>query len=95
MALELINTLTEISTRNLPWGKRQTIYVTLISDLTIKKTWEPSHHTNLQASMACYRIFYVFKMKITTILYYQFPLLNNFVLGRYSTDFIYDHKRLV
>jgi hypothetical protein len=58
MALESIQPLTEMSTRNLPRGRgrpaREAHNLTAIWGSIIYKLWEPWRLTNLWASTVCY-----------------------------------------
>jgi hypothetical protein len=59
MALGSTQPLTEISTRNFPWGKgrsaRKADNLTAVCESIVWKMWEPRCLTNLLASTACYR----------------------------------------
>jgi hypothetical protein len=58
MALGSTQPLTEMSTRNLPWGKGRTgrgADLTGICELIVWKMWDPRLLTTLWAFMACYR----------------------------------------
>jgi hypothetical protein len=59
MALGSTQTLTEMSTRNLPEGKgrqtRNADNLTAICEPIVQKMWEPRRVTTLWASTACYR----------------------------------------
>jgi hypothetical protein len=59
MALGSTQPITEMSTRNLPGGKkrpaRRADNLTAIYKPIVSKMWEPRHLTNLFASTACYR----------------------------------------
>jgi hypothetical protein len=59
MALGSTQSLTEMSTRNLPGGKglpaRKAENLTTICELIIWNMWEPRHLTTIWASTACYR----------------------------------------
>jgi hypothetical protein len=58
MALGSTQSLTEISTRNLPCGKwrpaRKADKLTAICELTVSKMWEPRCVTTLWVSKGCY-----------------------------------------
>jgi hypothetical protein len=57
MALRSTQPLTEMSTRNLPWGKgrpARNTDLTAICVLIVWKMWEPRRLTTLRASTACY-----------------------------------------
>jgi hypothetical protein len=58
MALGSTQSLTEISTRNLPGGKwrlARKADLTAICEQIVYKMWEPQRLTTLWASTACYR----------------------------------------
>jgi hypothetical protein len=56
MALGSTQPLTEMSTKNLPGGKRPPA----ICEPIVYKMWEPQHLTTLWAFMACYRDSFIF-----------------------------------
>jgi hypothetical protein len=64
MALGLTQSLTEMSTRNLPGGKgllaRGADNLTAISESIVSKIWEPRRLTTLCAFTACYRDSFTF-----------------------------------
>jgi hypothetical protein len=64
MALGTTQPLTEMSTRNLPWGKVPSACkadnLTAICEPILEKMWEPRRLTTLLASMACYRDSFTF-----------------------------------
>jgi hypothetical protein len=72
MVLGSTQSLTEMSTRNLPGGKgrpvRKADNLTANCEPTVYKMWEPQRLTTLWASTACYRDSSTFTMK-TTVLY--------------------------
>jgi hypothetical protein len=57
--LGLTQTLTQISTSNLPgdkvWPARKTDNLTAIGEVIVQRTWKPRRLTTLWASMACHR----------------------------------------
>jgi hypothetical protein len=59
MALGSTQSLTEMSTKNLPGGKAEPAggadNLTAICEPTVYKMWEPRRLTTLWAFMACYR----------------------------------------
>jgi hypothetical protein len=59
MALGSTQSLTEMSTRNLPGGKGRPAFkadnLTAIREPIVQKMWEPRRLTTLWASLACYR----------------------------------------
>jgi hypothetical protein len=59
MVLGSTQLLTEMSSRNLPGGKEQSVRkavnLTAICEPIVYKMWEPLRFTTLRASMACYR----------------------------------------
>jgi hypothetical protein len=63
MALGLTQLLTEMSTKNLPWGKQHPAHKAdnlTICKLTVSKMRQPQHPTNLWAAMAYYRNSFTF-----------------------------------
>jgi hypothetical protein len=63
MALGSTLPLTEMSTRNLPGGKKRQAGkadLTNIYETICRKMWEPPRLTNLWASTACYRDSFTF-----------------------------------
>jgi hypothetical protein len=64
MALGSNQPLTEMSTRNLPGGKGRPVCkadgLTVISEPTVQKMWEPQTLITLQASVACYKDSFTF-----------------------------------
>jgi hypothetical protein len=64
MALESIQPLTEMSTRNVPGDKgrlaRKADNLTAICEPTVWKMWEPRHLETLWACMVCYRDSFTF-----------------------------------
>jgi hypothetical protein len=64
LALGSTHPLTEMSTRNLPWGKgwpaHKTDNLTAIGEPTVQKMWDPQCLTTLRASMACYKDTFTF-----------------------------------
>jgi hypothetical protein len=59
MALGSAQPLTELSTRNLPGGKRRSMHkadnLTAICELIVYRIWEPQRLTTRWASTACHR----------------------------------------
>jgi hypothetical protein len=68
MALASTQPLTEMSTRNLPGGKRRSKRkadnLTAICEPIFEKMWEPRRLTTLWASTACYRDSFTFRVNI-------------------------------
>jgi hypothetical protein len=64
MALESTQSLTEMSTRNLPWDNGQPACkadnLTATCESNVQKMWEPRRLTALWASTACYRDSFTF-----------------------------------
>jgi hypothetical protein len=64
MGLRSTQPLTEMSTRNLPGGKRRPVReadnLTAICEPIVQKMWEPRRLTTLWAFMVCYRDSFTF-----------------------------------
>jgi hypothetical protein len=70
MALRSTKPLTEMSTRNLPWGKGRPAHMadhlTAICEPIVQKMWEPRRLTTLWASTACYRDSFTFIISVAS-----------------------------
>jgi hypothetical protein len=64
MALGSTQSLTEMSIRNIPGGKRRPAHkadsLTAIYEPIVYKMWDPQHLTTVWASTACYRDTFLF-----------------------------------
>jgi hypothetical protein len=88
MALGSTQPLTEMSTRNLPGGKRQPAceaYLTALCDTVVWKMWKPRRLTILWASTACYRDsfnFYLYLRELYALMLIEAtPYLKRLVAG--------------
>jgi hypothetical protein len=86
MALGSTQPLTEMCTRNLPWGKgrlaRKADNLTVICEPTVYKMWKPRHLTTLWASMAGYRDSFTFTFTFT----FTLPIKVYYLLETFNFD---------